>query len=163
MTLFTLCSLTLLQGGTIDGDEAVVKRRLDLAIQHLSGSFHYRSVSWTVGSSFAGQFPDRAKASEDLHTFAKQNEPRLYKLLKICMDTQADVKALVKARVRTVLNGFDDCSSFSDRVFPPIGAGVYCDCRYDVHISSQVQFVGCQHVFYSCSVETTGECAGTRG
>ncbi|KIJ30528.1 hypothetical protein M422DRAFT_36533 [Sphaerobolus stellatus SS14] len=70
-------------GGTTDGDETVVKRKLNLAIQHLSNVF------------FASE---KAKVSEDLHTFADLNEQRLYKLLKTCLDTQTDVKALVKAR-----------------------------------------------------------------
>lgn len=45
-------------------------------------------------------FTDRANASEDLHAFAKLNEGRLYKLLKTSMDTQTDLKALVKNTVR---------------------------------------------------------------
>ena len=36
---------------------------------------------------------------EDLHAFAKLNEGRLYKLLKTCMDTQVDLKSLVKSTV----------------------------------------------------------------
>ena len=44
-------------------------------------------------------FPDPQKATEDLHAFAKLNEGRLYKLLKTCMDTQVDLKSLVKSTV----------------------------------------------------------------
>ena len=44
-------------------------------------------------------FPDPQKAMEDLHAFAKLNEGRLYKLLKTCMDTQVDLKSLVKSTV----------------------------------------------------------------
>jgi hypothetical protein len=47
----------------------------------------------------AGTFPDPIKTSEDLQTFAKLNEARLYKLLKTCMDAQTDLKGLIKAIV----------------------------------------------------------------
>ena len=47
----------------------------------------------------AGTFPDPVKASEDFQAFAKLNEARLYKLLKTCMDTQTDLKGLIKASV----------------------------------------------------------------
>ena len=43
---------------------------------------------------------DRFRLVEDLHSFAKANENRLYKLLKACMDTQVDLKGLVKSTVR---------------------------------------------------------------
>ena len=46
--------------------------------------------------------PEPAKAAEDLQTFAKLNEGRLYKLLKTCMDVQTDLKGLIKARVRAI-------------------------------------------------------------
>lgn len=52
----------------------------------------------TDGST--GSFNDPHKAAEDLQAFAKLNEPRLYKLLKTCMDPQTDLKGLVKATVR---------------------------------------------------------------
>lgn len=38
-----------------------------------------------------------------MQSFAKLNEPRLYKLLKTCMDSQTDLKGLVKATVRPYL------------------------------------------------------------
>lgn len=44
-----------------------------------------------------GSFPDPQKVADDLHAFAKLNESRLYKLLKTCMDTQTDLKTLVKS------------------------------------------------------------------
>ena len=40
------------------------------------------------------------KVTEDLRAFAKMNEGRLYKLLKTCMDTSSDVKAICRASVR---------------------------------------------------------------
>jgi sister-chromatid-cohesion protein PDS5 len=73
------------QGGIIDGDEDAVVKRLKLSIQHLSGTF-----------------PDPLKASEDLNTFAKLNENRLYKLLKTCMDPLTDLKTLIKSTVAFV-------------------------------------------------------------
>ncbi|KAF8726601.1 hypothetical protein AX14_007667 [Amanita brunnescens Koide BX004] len=67
-------------GGIIDENEETVTRRLQSLIQTLAGSFN-----------------DPHKVAEDLQTFAKLNEPRLYKLLKTCMDPQTDLKGLVKA------------------------------------------------------------------
>ncbi|KAG2124196.1 armadillo-type protein [Suillus clintonianus] len=67
-------------GGIIDEDEDVVKQRLNNVIRHISR-----------------QFGDPQKAAEDLHAFARANENRLYKLLKTCLDTQTDLKGLVKA------------------------------------------------------------------
>ena len=45
-------------------------------------------------------YGDPQKAVEDLQTFAKLNEQRLYKLLKTCQDIHSDLKTLVKAYVR---------------------------------------------------------------
>ncbi|TDL19619.1 ARM repeat-containing protein [Rickenella mellea] len=67
-------------GGIIDEDEEAVKRRLNMVVKHIASFFH-----------------DPIKAAEDLHAFAKINEQRLYKLLTTCMDTQSDVKTIVKA------------------------------------------------------------------
>ncbi|KAI0047729.1 cohesin-associated protein Pds5 [Auriscalpium vulgare] len=69
-------------GGVIDDNEDEVVRRLNIVIQRLSATL-----------------PDPQKAADDLHAFAKLNEGRLYKLLKTCMDTQTDLKGLVKASV----------------------------------------------------------------
>ncbi|KAF9527490.1 cohesin-associated protein Pds5 [Crepidotus variabilis] len=67
-------------GGIIDGDEENVTKKLKLSIHHL-----------------ASTYSDPVKAAEDLNTFAKANENRLYKLLKTCMDPQTDLKSLTKA------------------------------------------------------------------
>ncbi|KAF8624977.1 hypothetical protein AX15_005612 [Amanita polypyramis BW_CC] len=67
-------------GGIIDEDEEVITHRLHSVIQVI-----------------AGTFSDPHKATEDLQGFAKLNEPRLYKLLKTCMDPQTDLKGLVKS------------------------------------------------------------------
>ncbi|KAF8582552.1 ARM repeat-containing protein [Ramaria rubella] len=67
-------------GGVIDENESLITRRLNAVVQRL-----------------ASIFSDRTKAAEDMHTFAKLNEGRLYKLLKTCMDTQTDLKTLVKS------------------------------------------------------------------
>lgn len=72
------------QGGIIDGDEELVMKRLRMTIQHLSVTY-----------------PDPVKASEDLNSFAKLNESRLYKLLKTCMDPQTDLKTLIRSTVRS--------------------------------------------------------------
>ncbi|KAF8223437.1 cohesin-associated protein Pds5 [Tricholoma matsutake] len=68
------------QGGIIDEDEDAVVQKLNRLIQHI-----------------AGTFSDPHKVTEDLHEFAKLNENRLYKLMKICMDPQTDLKGLIKA------------------------------------------------------------------
>ncbi|KDQ22406.1 hypothetical protein PLEOSDRAFT_171792 [Pleurotus ostreatus PC15] len=62
-------------GGVIDENEDGVTRKLNGVIQAISSGFL-----------------EPHKASEDLHTFAKLNEGRLYKLLKSCMDPQTDLK-----------------------------------------------------------------------
>ncbi|KAG2003330.1 cohesin-associated protein Pds5 [Coprinopsis cinerea AmutBmut pab1-1] len=67
-------------GGIIDENEDLITRRLAATSQHLAASF-----------------PDPLKAKEDLNTFAKLNENRLFKLAKTCMDPQTDVKGLAKA------------------------------------------------------------------
>ncbi|PCH44760.1 hypothetical protein WOLCODRAFT_78395 [Wolfiporia cocos MD-104 SS10] len=67
-------------GGIIDDDEAKVIAKLELSIKRV-----------------AGTLPDTQKAAEDLNAFARLNENRLYKLLKTCMDTQVDLKSLVKS------------------------------------------------------------------
>ncbi|KAJ6484326.1 armadillo-type protein [Mycena vitilis] len=67
-------------GGVIDENEEAITAKLSAVIRHISA-----------------QFPDPHKISEDLNTFAKLNEQRLYKLLKTCMDIQTDLKGLVKA------------------------------------------------------------------
>ncbi|KAF7975521.1 hypothetical protein HWV62_9337 [Athelia sp. TMB] len=72
------------QGGIIDADEEAVTQRLNNIIRHI-----------------AALLPDRQKASEDLHSFAKSNEQRLYKLFKTCIDPHTDLKGLVKNMVGT--------------------------------------------------------------
>ncbi|KAJ7599219.1 armadillo-type protein [Mycena floridula] len=67
-------------GGIIDENEEQIVARLAKLIQYISM-----------------YYPDQTKAAEDLQSFAKLNEGRLYKLLKTCMDVQTDVKALLKA------------------------------------------------------------------
>ncbi|KAL0069681.1 Sister chromatid cohesion protein pds5 [Marasmius tenuissimus] len=67
-------------GGVIDENEEIVKKKLEGMIRVLSG-----------------QFPDPPKAAEDLRAFANLNENRLYKLLRTCMDVQTDLKGLIKA------------------------------------------------------------------
>ncbi|TFY67169.1 hypothetical protein EVJ58_g1799 [Rhodofomes roseus] len=67
-------------GGIIDADEEKVTEHLKLSTRRI-----------------AATFPDPQRAMEDLHAFAKLNESRLYKLLKTCMDTQVDLKSLVKS------------------------------------------------------------------
>ncbi|KAG8890975.1 hypothetical protein FRB98_002995 [Tulasnella sp. 332] len=68
-------------GGVIDENEEEVSRALSRAIDVLSRGFL-----------------DRTKASEDLLSFAKANESRLYKLLGICIDPQSDLRTLVKSQ-----------------------------------------------------------------
>ncbi|KIM42318.1 hypothetical protein M413DRAFT_444743 [Hebeloma cylindrosporum] len=67
-------------GGIIDSDEDATVRKLKVVIQHIAASF-----------------ADPVKASEDLHSFAKLNENRLYRLMKTCNDPQSDIKSVIKA------------------------------------------------------------------
>ncbi|KZT00644.1 uncharacterized protein LAESUDRAFT_687811 [Laetiporus sulphureus 93-53] len=67
-------------GGVIDNDEDEITQKLRVSIKRV-----------------AATFPDPQKATEDMHTFAKLNEGRLYKLLKTCMDTQVDLRSLVRS------------------------------------------------------------------
>lgn len=88
----------------MDTDETVITKRLNMIIHHLSGMSG--RVYWSLfDSPFANteQFPDRVKAAEDLHAFAKFNEKRLYKLLQTCMDSQIDVRTLIKSSVSYVM------------------------------------------------------------
>ncbi|PSR74380.1 hypothetical protein PHLCEN_2v9888 [Hermanssonia centrifuga] len=66
-------------GGIIDDNEETVIAQLTANVKRV-----------------AAQFPDPQKAVEDLNTFAKLNESRLYKLLKTCMDPQTDLKNQIK-------------------------------------------------------------------
>ncbi|CAL1708691.1 unnamed protein product [Somion occarium] len=67
-------------GGVIDENEETITANLNASIKKL-----------------AATFPDAHKASDDFQTFAKANENRLYKLLKICMDPQTELKTLIKS------------------------------------------------------------------
>ncbi|EJD39136.1 hypothetical protein AURDEDRAFT_71387 [Auricularia subglabra TFB-10046 SS5] len=67
-------------GGTMDANEQLTKKKLALVIQRI-----------------AGMFPDRAKATEDLNEFAKANEQRLYQLFRKCADPASDLKTLAKS------------------------------------------------------------------
>ncbi|KAG8906739.1 hypothetical protein FRB99_006230 [Tulasnella sp. 403] len=71
----------LYNGGIIDQNEEEVTRNLNRTISLISGTF-----------------PEPSKVSENLHTFAKVNEGRLYKLLRSCVDPEADLKTLVKSQ-----------------------------------------------------------------
>ena len=69
-------------GGIIDKDEETITRRLKSSATHLASSF-----------------AEPIKVAEDLQAFAKLNENRLYKWLGTCLDSQTDIKGLVKAQV----------------------------------------------------------------
>lgn len=68
----------------IDGDEKMVKARLD----------------YVIGAISSALFVDGDKARKDMEAFAAANEARLYKLFKTCADPQTDLRTLVKSRVR---------------------------------------------------------------
>ncbi|KAG8937052.1 hypothetical protein FRC02_008159 [Tulasnella sp. 418] len=67
-------------GGIIDENEEEIARALSKVIQIISS-----------------MLPDPSKAAEDLNSFAKANESRLYKLFKTCVDTQSDLKSIAKS------------------------------------------------------------------
>ncbi|KAJ7135989.1 cohesin-associated protein Pds5 [Mycena epipterygia] len=74
-------SCILNNGGVIDENEEAITAKLSGVIKYISALY-----------------PEPLKASEDLYAFAKLNEQRLYKLLKICINVQTDLKGLVKAQ-----------------------------------------------------------------
>jgi sister-chromatid-cohesion protein PDS5 len=51
-------------------------------------------------SVLSGFYNDPSKATNDLQEFADANENRLYKLIRLAMDPQTDLKTLVKVNVR---------------------------------------------------------------
>ncbi|KAH9161402.1 hypothetical protein EDB89DRAFT_2080638 [Lactarius sanguifluus] len=67
-------------GGIIDENEEETTRKFNACVQRLSTTF-----------------PEPQKAADDLCAFAKLNESRLYKLLETCMDTQTNLKSLIKS------------------------------------------------------------------
>ncbi|KAG8727483.1 hypothetical protein FRC12_022466, partial [Ceratobasidium sp. 428] len=66
-------------GGVVDKNEEEINKNLNAAITLLTG-----------------MIPESSKQREDLRTFAKLNDSRLYKLLRTCMDPQTDLKTLIK-------------------------------------------------------------------
>jgi sister-chromatid-cohesion protein PDS5 len=68
-------------GGIIDHDEDLVKRKLTDSINQM-----------------ASQLADAQKTKVDLYAFAKMNDNRAYKLLRMCFDEATDLKGLIKAR-----------------------------------------------------------------
>src|ERR1700754_2322110 len=72
----------ILQGGVIDKNEEMIKRRLSQSIQYL-------------GPMYA----DSHKAEEDLYSFAKNNDQRQFRLMRTCMDPTIDVKTISKSQV----------------------------------------------------------------
>lgn len=61
--------------------------------------FTTRLITSLVLSLIIATFTDPQRATDDLQTFAKMNEKRLYKLLRTVMDPQTDLKTLVKTTV----------------------------------------------------------------
>lgn len=67
-------------GGVMNQDEAKIKTRLAHTIRMVSS-----------------HFPDALKAREDLHSLAKMNDRRIYRLLKILSNDKIDLSAFLKA------------------------------------------------------------------
>ncbi|QRW23437.1 sister chromatid cohesion protein [Rhizoctonia solani] len=57
----------------------------------------FNVIELLPNNGFVAQSADASKLADDLRTFAKLNESRLYKLLKTCVDPQTDLKALIKS------------------------------------------------------------------
>ncbi|CAE6427478.1 unnamed protein product [Rhizoctonia solani] len=72
-------------GGTIDKNEDEITKNLNHAIKLFPDS---GCVAQSAGAN---------KLADDLRTFAKLNDNRLYKLLRTCVDPQTDLKALIKS------------------------------------------------------------------
>lgn len=88
----------------IDANAENIKEFLKNSIRTISGE----SSSLLCSSGFfkshlalrLARLPDPTKATEDLKKFVKANEKQLYKLLRILMDPQTDLKLLLKSHVR---------------------------------------------------------------
>ncbi|ELU44304.1 cohesin-associated protein Pds5 [Rhizoctonia solani AG-1 IA] len=101
------------------------------------------SIELLPNNGFVAQSADASKLADDLRTFAKLNESRLYKLLKTCVDPQTDLKALIKC---TVCSFFcvDICFAHSSS---PSSTGVlskhplsaYCQSILDSNTSQEAQ------------------------
>jgi sister-chromatid-cohesion protein PDS5 len=89
------------QGGIIDENEEAITQRLNAVLQRLSGqsSLLLLPIYFTITGYTIVTFPDTQRAADDLNSFAKANEGRLYKLFKACIDPQTDLKGLIKATV----------------------------------------------------------------
>ncbi|CAO1625621.1 unnamed protein product [Jaminaea pallidilutea] len=73
-------------GGSPEGEEAQrVKDTLKAAIRGV-----------------VSNMPDRERASHDLSTFAKMNDSRIYRLIKLCLDPVTDLKTYIKARAEAI-------------------------------------------------------------
>jgi hypothetical protein len=88
-----------IQGGIIDENEEVITRRLNTVVQRLSCRSSVLPSTGLRINVISASLPDPQKAADDLNSFAKANEGRLYKLFKTCIDAQTDLKGLVKATV----------------------------------------------------------------
>lgn len=70
-----------------------------LLVSKISFAFRDSRLACIVGRFFL----DHVKAADDLQTFGKLNESRLYKLMQSCVDPNTDLKTLVKSMVRLFL------------------------------------------------------------
>jgi sister-chromatid-cohesion protein PDS5 len=83
----------------MDQDEEKITRTLNFCVQTLTGALPSALGSIQLTFPIAFVYMNDHKASEDLHSFAKLNQDRLYKLLKTCFNPQTDIKTLGKSSV----------------------------------------------------------------
>lgn len=76
----------------------MVKARLDFVINAIARQSSRPSQRKALNLSDK-LYGDAGKARKDLHSFASANDPRLYKLVKACVDPQTDLKTLIRAKV----------------------------------------------------------------
>ncbi|RUO96932.1 hypothetical protein BC936DRAFT_141241 [Jimgerdemannia flammicorona] len=91
--------LKLLPGGVMDDDEQKITHNLE-----------------RIQKEIAGKLPDPTRAANQLQHFAKLNDHGVYKMLRECMDSQADYKALRKA-AKDALKRIDQASPIMAETF----------------------------------------------
>jgi hypothetical protein len=123
----------------------------------------------TINTAFVASFPDAHKAADDLNSFAKANEGRLYKLFKTCIDPQTDLKGLVKATVGIfkliafcavpvfIQQHSTDTCAIPERARPTRGTVVACDFTYNTDPSQTCKPMHRQPIIDSHPCKTCSE------
>lgn len=150
-------------GGIIDSDEDATVRKLKVVIQHIAGSLPtlLPSASPIIDTNYEATFPDPVKASEDLHSFAKLNENRLYKLMKTCTDPQSDIKSIIKATASIFPNSQNLINSNAfrhptERIHQTDGRAILQHPGYHDHPPAASELHYREPIIHSCALQARG-------